>query len=120
MVICEGVVVRLTNFRSRRLDDAAGRYIEFCKSTFATDLTLKGLRIVVDNVDTCYRTLGVVHSVHRPMPGRFKDYIAIPKPNGYQSLHTTLVSPLGTPVEFQLRTEGMHMVAEKGVAAHWL
>jgi GTP pyrophosphokinase/guanosine-3',5'-bis(diphosphate) 3'-pyrophosphohydrolase len=88
--------------------------------TFAQVNDIFGFRIVVSTLSECYMAMGVLHQLYKPLPGRFKDYIAIPKANGYQSLHTTLVSPLGTAVEFQIRTEQMHAVAEKGIAAHWL
>jgi guanosine-3',5'-bis(diphosphate) 3'-pyrophosphohydrolase len=89
-------------------------------SSFAQVNDLFGFRIVVPQVSDCYLALGVLHQLYKPVPGRFKDYIAIPKANGYQSLHTTLVSPLGTAVEFQIRTEKMNAIAESGIAAHWM
>lgn len=88
--------------------------------SFAQVSDIFGFRIVVSTLSECYMAMGVLHQLYKPLPGRFKDYIAIPKANGYQSLHTTLVSPLGTAIEFQIRTDPMHAVAEKGIAAHWL
>ena len=79
-----------------------------------------GFRIIVDKVDTCYRVLGMLHNLYKPIPGRFKDYIAIPKANGYQSLHTVVFGPFGVSIELQVRTGEMHRVAEAGVASHWL
>lgn len=96
----------------RKMDDK--------KLSFAQVTDIYGFRVVVQNLTTCYTAMGVLHQLYKPLPGRFKDYIAIPKINGYQSLHTTLVGRFGTNIEFQMRTQAMHVVAESGVAAHWL
>jgi len=88
--------------------------------SFAQVNDIYGFRVVVPSVIDCYTALGILHQLYKPLPGRFKDHIAIGKLNGYQSLHTTLVGPSGISVEFQVRTEAMHLVAESGVAAHWL
>ncbi|MCG9597777.1 bifunctional GTP diphosphokinase/guanosine-3',5'-bis pyrophosphate 3'-pyrophosphohydrolase [Vibrio sp. Isolate25] len=86
---------------------------------FHTIMDIYAFRIVVEDADTCYRVLGQVHSLYKPRPGRVKDYIAVPKANGYQSIHTSMVGPHGVPVEVQIRTEDMDQMADKGVAAHW-
>ncbi|WP_343623321.1 bifunctional (p)ppGpp synthetase/guanosine-3',5'-bis(diphosphate) 3'-pyrophosphohydrolase [Roseateles puraquae] len=88
--------------------------------SFAQVSDIFGFRILTEEPLQCYTALGVLHQLYKPQAGRFKDYIATPKDNGYQSLHTTLMGPLATPLEFQLRTEGMHQIAEQGVAAHWI
>ncbi|MFC5301728.1 RelA/SpoT family protein [Azospira restricta] len=96
------------------------RKMEEKRLTFSQVLDIYGFRVVVKDVPTCYLALGALHSLYKPVPGKFKDYIAIPKVNGYQSLHTTLIGPYGTPVEVQIRTEEMHHVAQEGVASHWI
>ncbi len=88
--------------------------------SFSQVLDIYGFRVVVEDTPSCYLALGALHSLYKPVPGKFKDYIAIPKVNGYQALHTTLIGPFGTPVEIQIRTRDMHRVAEAGVASHWL
>jgi guanosine-3',5'-bis(diphosphate) 3'-pyrophosphohydrolase len=90
------------------------------RKPFSEIMDVYAFRIVVDSVDTCYRVLGAVHNLFKPVPGRFKDYIAIPKANGYQSLHTTLFGLHGVPIEIQIRTEEMEAMANNGIAAHWL
>ncbi len=88
--------------------------------SFAQVTDIYGMRLILPTVTDCYTALGLLHQLYKPVPGKFKDHIAISKLNGYQSLHTTLVGPSGINIEFQMRTESMHVVAEKGVAAHWL
>jgi GTP pyrophosphokinase len=92
-----------------------GKHLSFSQVT-----DIYGFRIIVPEIKDCYTGMGVLHQMYKPVPGKFRDYVAIPKANGYQSLHTTLIGPVGTNIEFQLRTESMDVVAESGVAAHWL
>ena len=88
--------------------------------SFSQVLDIYGFRVIVKDVPACYLALGALHSLYKPVPGKFKDYIAIAKVNGYQSLHTTLIGPYGMPVEIQIRTQAMNRIAEAGVASHWL
>ena len=88
--------------------------------SFSQVLDIYGFRIIVRDIPTCYLAVGALHARYKPVPGKFKDYIAIPKENGYQSLHTTLIGPYGTPIEIQIRTKSMHHLAEEGIASHWL
>ena len=89
------------------------------ESKFSNINDLFGVRILTSSVDDCYRSLGVIHNLYTPIPGRFKDYIAIPKSNGYQSLHTSILGPHGLPIELQIRTNDMNILAESGIASHW-
>ncbi len=90
------------------------------KLSFSDIFDVYAFRIYCENVDTCYRVIGIVHNLFNPVPGKFKDYIALPKANGYQSLHTVLIGPYGVPIEVQVRTHQMHRMSESGIAAHWL
>lgn len=90
------------------------------RKSFSEIMDVYGFRIITDKVDTCYRILGAIHNLYKPVPGRFKDYIAIPKANGYQSLHTSLIGMNGIPIEVQIRTREMEAMANNGIAAHWV
>jgi GTP pyrophosphokinase len=96
------------------------RKMQIKSLAFSQVLDIYAFRILVEDVSACYLALGALHGLYKPIPGRFKDYIAIPKANGYQSLHTTLFGPFGTPIEVQIRTQEMHKIADAGVASHWL
>lgn len=110
-----------TKMRKRMREHRHGKSGDVERPTMLRQVRdIYGIRVLTSNVDDCYRVLGVVHAHYRPVEGRFKDFIAIPKANGYQSLHTGVRGPGGIPIEIQIRTEAMHQVAQAGVAAHWL
>lgn len=112
-----GIFCRVSG-REKHLYSIYGK-MHLKEQRFHSIMDIYAFRVIVKEVDTCYRVLGLVHNLYKPRPGRVKDYIAIPKANGYQSLHTSLIGPHGVPVEVQIRTEDMDQMAEMGVAAHW-
>ncbi len=114
----EGLKVRVIG-REKHLYSIYQKMREKQRS-FSEIMDVYGFRVIVDSVDACYRALGIVHNLYKPIPGKFKDYIAIPKTNGYQSLHTVLKGPRGVPIEVQIRSEAMEAMASNGIAAHWL
>ncbi len=115
----EGGIVASVTGREKHLYSIYNKMLEK-QLSFAQVQDIYGFRVIVKDVPSCYVTLGVLHGLYKPFPGKFKDYIAIPKANGYQSLHTTLFGPFGMPLEVQIRTHEMHKIAEAGVASHWL
>ena len=117
--LTEGKVDALVTGREKHLFSIYKKMQE--KSlAFSEVFDIYGFRVLVNDMPSCYLALGYLHGLYKPIPGKFKDYIAIPKANGYQSLHTTLFGPFGTPIEIQIRTHDMHKLAEAGVASHWL
>ena len=117
--IKEGGIDAAVTGREKHLHSIYNKMLEK-QLSFAQVQDIYGFRVIVKDVPSCYVTLGILHGLYKPFPGKFKDYIAIPKANGYQSLHTTLCGPFGMPLEVQIRTHEMHKIAEAGVASHWL
>ena len=117
--LAEGGVEATVSGREKPVYSIYKKMIEK-RLSFSEVLDIYGCRVIVRDVPSCYLALGLLHSLYKPVPGKFKDYIAIPKANGYQSLHTALIGPFGAPLEAQIRTWEMHRVAETGVASHWL
>src|SRR5215470_9099008 len=117
--LAEGSIEATVTGREKHIYSIYKKMIEK-QLSFTEVLDIYGFRVIVKDVPACYLALGVLHSLYKPVPGKFKDYIAIPKVNGYQSLHTTLIGPYGMPVEIQIRTLAMNRIAEAGVASHWL
>jgi GTP pyrophosphokinase len=117
--LADGGIDALVTGREKNIYSIYKKMLEKALS-FAEVYDIYGFRVIVKDTAACYLAVGALHQLYKPIPGKFKDYIAIPKANGYQSLHTTLFGPFGTPLEVQIRTQEMHKIAEAGVASHWL